>query len=365
MGSTTFATPARRAAAVAAFVMPFLAACSSDSPQTWLNPQGPVAQEILDLFWPITIAATVVFAVVQGLIVYSVWKFRARPGGPPAQQFHGNLTVELGSTIVTSLVFIVVLVMTVNTQRVLSAPLENPPPNAITVKAIGHQWWWEFQYVGDGITTASDLVVPVGVPVIIELTSVDVNHGFWVPMLAGKIDAIPGRVNRLWIQADRAGTYSSQCTVFCGLQHALMRFDVISLAPAEYAAWRKLQQSVPEAPAAPSTDPSIILQGKGAQLFQAGACKTCHTVQGTAANGQVGPALTHFAGRTSIAGKTLPSTVDDVKAWLRNPQAVKPGALMPNLNLKEDEVEALAAYLCRPTDKPLASGCQVPVATKK
>lgn len=364
MGSTSFASPARRAATAAALALPLLAGCSSDAPQSWLNTQGPASRAVIDLFWPITITAILVFFVVQGLIIYSVLKYRARPGGPEAEQFHGNLTVELGSTIITALVFIVVLAMTVNTQRVLSAPLDNPK-DALTIKVIGHQWWWEFQYADDGIITGSDMVIPTGKPIIVEITSADVIHSFWVPMLAGKMDAIPGRNNRMYLEADREGIYSAQCAEFCGIEHALMRFDVVAMAPDAYEKWRAVHKAVPAEPNATSTDPSIVLQAKGAQLFQAGACKTCHAIDGTAAKGKVGPNLTYFAGRTSIAGKTLPSTVENLKAWLRNPQAVKPGTLMPNLNLKEDEVDALAAYLCRPIDSSVSTGCQVPSAAKK
>jgi cytochrome c oxidase subunit 2 len=349
---------------VAVLAVPLLAGCSSEAPQSWVNAQGPAARAVIELFWPISIAATLVFFVVQGLIIYSVLKYRSRPGGPEAQQFHGNLTIELGSTIITALVFIVVVAMTVNTQRVLSAPLENPK-DALTIKVIGHQWWWEFQYVDDGIVTASDMVIPIGKPVIVEITSVDVIHSFWVPMLAGKMDAIPGRTNKMYLEAEREGIYSAQCAEFCGIEHALMRFDVVALSPGGYDKWRAVHKATAMEPIATSTDPSIVLQAKGAQLFQAGACKTCHAIDGTAAKGNVGPNLTYFAGRTSVAGKTLPNTVENVKTWLRNPQAVKPGNLMPNLNLKEDEIDALTAYLCRPIDPSVSTGCQVPVASKK
>jgi cytochrome c oxidase subunit 2 len=364
MELTTVASSTRRAVTVAVLAVPLLAGCSSEAPQSWVNAQGPAARAVIELFWPISIAATLVFFVVQGLIIYSVLKYRSRPGGPEAQQFHGNLTIELGSTIITALVFIVVVAMTVNTQRVLSAPLENPK-DALTIKVIGHQWWWEFQYVDDGIVTASDMVIPIGKPVIVEITSVDVIHSFWVPMLAGKMDAIPGRTNKMYLEAEREGIYSAQCAEFCGIEHALMRFDVVALSPGGYDKWRAVHKATAMEPIATSTDPSIVLQAKGAQLFQAGACKTCHAIDGTAAKGNVGPNLTYFAGRTSVAGKTLPNTVENVKTWLRNPQAVKPGNLMPNLNLKEDEIDALTAYLCRPIDPSVSTGCQVPVASKK
>lgn len=363
MGATQFATPARRWAALSTLALLGLVGCDSRSPQSWVNPQGPYAAAVYDLFLPILIAAVVVFVVVQGLIVYSVFKFRERPDGPPAQQFHGNLTVELGSTIVTALVFIVVLAMTVSTQRVLSAPLETPPADAIRVKAIGHQWWWEFEYEELGFVTASDMVIPTGSTVIVEVTSVDVIHAFWVPMLSGQISAIPGRTTHIWLKSEKDGTYSGVCNQFCGIQHALMRYAAISVPPTEFAAWVARQRTAPvtptTAPGGTSVDQSLVLQAKGAQLFAAGACKTCHMIRGTEAIGKVGPDLTHFGSRTSIASKTLPSTLENLKAWLRNPQAVKPGTIMPNLNLKEEDIDALAAYLCRPVDPSINSGCQV------
>lgn len=360
MGVSLAAISARSVRACAVLALLTLTACGSDAPQSWLTPKGPNAQAVLDLFWPITYAAIVVFVVVQGLIIYTVMKYRERPGGPEAQQFHGNFTVELTSTIITALVFIVVLAATVSTQRVLSAPLESPPADAITVKVIGHQWWWEFQYPDDDIVTASDLVVPTGTTVLLNITSADVIHSFWVPMLAGKIDAIPGRMNRMWIKADADGTYSAQCAEFCGIEHAMMRFQVRAVGPNEYKEWVVRQKTVPPTPVAPSgADASLILQAKGAQLFVGGSCKTCHAIKGTEAVGVVGPNLTHFGSRETIAAKTLTSTVPNLKTWLRNPQAVKPGTIMPNLNLKEDEIEALTAYLCRPIDPTLNTGCQV------
>ncbi len=371
MRATQFATPVRRWAALISVTLLGLVGCESRSPQSWVNPQGPYAATIYDLFLPILITAVVVFVVVQGLIVYSVIKYRERPGGAPAQQFHGNLTVELSSTIVTALVFVVVLVMTVNTQNVLSAPLESPPADAIRVKAIGHQWWWEFEYQDLGFVTASDMVIPTGSTVIVEVTSEDVIHAFWVPVLTGQISAIPGRSTQIWLKSEKDGTYSGVCNQFCGIQHALMRYSAISVPRSEFDTWAARQKSVPVAPKVSpgesTADQSLILQAKGVEVYLAGACKSCHMIQGIASVGKLGPNLTHFGSRTSIASKTLPNTVENLKAWLRNPQAVKPGTLMPNLNLKEEDIEALAAYLCRPVDPSITTGCQAPSAntTKK
>ena len=248
MGATHFATPARRWAALISLTLLGLVGCDSRSPQSWVNPQGPYASTIYDLFLPILITAVVVFVIVQGLIVYSVFKFRDRPGGPAAQQFHGNLTIELTSTIITALVFIVVLAMTVNTQQVLSAPLETPPADAIHVKAIGHQWWWEFEYQDSGFVTASDMVIPTGTTVIVEVTAADVIHAFWVPMLTGQVSGIPGRTNHIWLKSEKDGTYAGVCNQFCGIQHALMRYAAISVPRPEFDAWVARQQMAPVTP---------------------------------------------------------------------------------------------------------------------
>jgi cytochrome c oxidase subunit 2 len=194
--------------------------------------------------------------------------------------------------------------------------------------------------------------IPVGVPIRLQLESVDVIHSFWVPFLGGKTDAIPGRINHLWFQADEAGTYSGQCAEFCGIQHALMRLIVIAESQSQFDAWVRNERSIPAFAATPtpsgqppSAEASLV--SRGAQLFATGACITCHTVRGTPANARVGPELTHFGSRQTIAANTLQKDPEgnNLKRWLRNPQAVKLGNLMPNLNLSEPDIEALAAYL--------------------
>ncbi|MGH2350349.1 MAG: cytochrome c oxidase subunit II, partial [Chloroflexota bacterium] len=208
---------------------------------------------------------------------------------------------------------------------------------------IGHQWWWEFQYPELGVTTANELHIPVGVPINLELESADVIHSFWVPHLAGKTDAIPGRVNRLWFLADEPGTYNGQCAEFCGIEHALMRMLVIAESQSEFDAWVRNERSIPAFAATPTAQDSLVT--RGAQLFANGVCITCHTIRGTAAQGKVGPELTHVGSRQTIAANTLPNTPEGLERWLRNPQAVKPGNLMPNLNLSDEDIDALVAYL--------------------
>lgn len=329
-----------------------LGGCTTNNPQSTLEPKGFQAQEIYNLFvnwlfWP----AVVVFFAVEGLLLYSIFRFRARPGDPLPVQLHGNTRLEITWTIVPALILVVILGATFRTQAVLATP---PQGETIRVQVIGHQWWWEFVYPDLGVTTANELHIPVGVPVLLEMTSADVNHSFWVPHLAGKMDAIGGRINRMTFQADEAGVYSGQCAEFCGIQHAMMRVLTVAESRSEFDAWVRQQRSIPAfaaatpaagtaAGSAPAATESLVQ--RGAQVFANGACVTCHAVRGTPAQARVGPDLTHFGARRSIAANTLPNTPENLARWLRNPQAVKPGNLMPNLNLSDQDIQALVAYL--------------------
>jgi cytochrome c oxidase subunit 2 len=326
-----------------------LGGCTTNNPQSTLDPKGFYAREIYDLFvnwlfWP----AVVVFFAVEGLLLYSIFRFRARPGDPLPVQLHGNTRLEITWTIIPALILVVILGVTFRTQAVLATP---PQGETIRVQVIGHQWWWEFVYPDLGVTTANELHIPVGVPVELELTSADVNHSFWVPHLGGKMDLIGGRINRMTFQADEAGVYSGQCSEFCGIQHAMMRVLSVAESRSEFDAWVRQQRSIPAfsapaaTPAAGAAPATESLVQRGAQVFANGACITCHTVRGTPAQARVGPDLTHFGARRSIAANTLTNTPENLARWLRNPQAVKPGNLMPNLNLSDQDIQALVAYL--------------------
>jgi cytochrome c oxidase subunit 2 len=208
----------------------------------------------------------------------------------------------------------------------------------MTVKVIGHRFWWEYQYPDLNITTATDLVIPTGKVVNLELSSVDVIHSFWIPQLNGKTDAFPNHINTTWIQANTPGVYYGQCAELCGPSHANMRATVIAKTPEEFDQWVKDQQ-------AGAAQPTEALAQQGQQVLLAGACIGCHAIEGTAAQGKVGPNLTHMASRTSIAGGMLTNTEGNLKRWLTNPPAVKPDSVMPNLNLSQSDIAALTAYL--------------------
>jgi cytochrome c oxidase subunit 2 len=321
-----------------ALVMAVPAFAQENTPPSTLNPAGPNSAAIASLFNVVLIIATVVFVVVEGLILISAFRFRRRSKDTSEPtQVHGNTKAEIAWTILPALIVVTLFVMALQTQQTLDA---KPAAAAeqMTVKVIGHQFWWEYQYPDLGITTATDLVIPTGRVVNLELSSVDVIHSFWVPQLNGKTDAFPNHVNYTWIQANTPGIYYGQCAELCGASHANMRVVVVAKTPEEFDQWVKGQQ-------APAIEPTDALAQQGQLAFSAGACIGCHAIAGTAANGKTGPDLTHVGSRTSLAGGMLTNTEGNLRRWLANPPALKPGSIMPNLNLTRTEIDALTAYL--------------------
>jgi cytochrome c oxidase subunit 2 len=315
-----------------------LAACGQ-TPQSIIYPAGPVAaiqeQTVWLGFWIMTGIAVVVF----GLILYSIIRFRARGGateGEPAQ-IEGNHVLELTWTVVPIILLAVLAVPTV--KGAFASAVPPPSSDALHVKVVGHQWWWEFDYPDLGIVTATEMHIPVGRPVVLQVEASDVLHGFWVPRLAGKIDAIPGRSNTMWLEASQPGDYSGQCAEYCGTSHALMRFRVVASSPADFDAWvQKMQHPA-------NTQPQTGLAAEGYKVFSAVGCSACHTVDGTGFKGTVGPNLTNLGLRTTVASGILPNDDQGLAAWLANPQAVMPANDMPNLHLSQDQIRALIAYL--------------------
>jgi cytochrome c oxidase subunit 2 len=213
---------------------------------------------------------------------------------------------------------------------------------ALTVRVTGNQWWWEVRYQDSEpsriFMSANEIHVPVGETVKIELQSNDVIHSFWVPALAGKRDLIPGRPSELTIVADKPGVYRGQCAEFCGYQHAHMAITVVAQLRKEFDAWRKAQLSQAAAPASAE-------ERRGRQVFLSRGCVMCHTIRGTDAGGTTGPDLTHFASRQGVAADTLPMTRGALAAWIADPQAIKPGAKMPRVDLSADDLNAVVAYV--------------------
>jgi cytochrome c oxidase subunit 2 len=343
-----------------------LASCAPNASQDSLKPEGPYAQTIYDLFVPVFWVAVAVFVIVEGGIVLILIRYRHRKHRDqmPAQS-HGNTRLEIGWTILPAVVLAFVTVPTVATIWDLA---QKPPADALHITVEGHQWWWGFRYTdpdmtisyGDGPILVGDvMVIPTGRTVYLDLSSIGgqiggsdaeqdyaVIHSFWVPQLAGKQDVVPGRTNHILLEADHPGTYYGQCAEFCGLQHGRMKFRVLALSPSDFEAWVANEKQ-------PAVTSQEALARQGAELFangvsSGGQCIACHAIGGVNSGVNAGPDLTHFASdsHSCFAGCDWDtSDIEALKAWLRDPNAVKLGAKMPNYHLTEPEIDALVAYL--------------------
>lgn len=310
--------------------------------QNTLNPHSHAATDITNLFWVMTAVAFGGLALVTGLLVFA-WLRRGRcgvagdtddphPGERPAWFVVVGMGVVVPLTVVVAL-FIVSDWAIVN---VTQAPAASS--TAMTVKAVGHQWYWSFRYPGTKAVTADEMHIPVDTRVNLEATTADVIHSFWVPELNRKIDTIPGQQNRILLYANQADVYRGQCAEYCGLQHAHMGMLVFAQPKAEFRKWLRQQ-------AAPAATPTTALERRGEQVFLNGACSSCHAIRGTSAKGYVGPDLTHLASRSMLAGLTIPNTPDYLAEWITHSQHFKPGNQMPNFPLPRAQVRALVAYL--------------------
>jgi cytochrome c oxidase subunit 2 len=328
-----------RAAALAAVAI-LGAGCQwtrAQYPQTSLSPTSDYARAIdvilqQQVFWVV-----VIFVLVQTLVIVAVVRFRARPGAPEPRPVHGNTVFEIAWTIAPAIVLALVAVPTVKTIYHTQAPA---PKGALLVKAIGHQWWWEFQYPDLGVTTGSEMHVPVGTAVNVQITSVDVIHSFWFPAIGGKRDAVPSHTNAMWFTPDSLGVYTGQCAELCGVSHANMRMKLFVDTQADFKAWVAHQKQLPPEPDSVANAEAF----KGKQVFMGQACVGCHSIEGVSA-GVIGPNLTHVATRTAIAGAIFDNNAENLGKWISNPPGRKPGALMPNLGLSDEQVKALVAYL--------------------
>jgi cytochrome c oxidase subunit 2 len=334
---------ATRGSAIAVLSLTWACRASADPPvmTSIFDPVSPPAAEIYSLSVLVLGISAAIFVVVAGLIVYSIVRFRRRPGDddrePP--QIYGSNPIEVAWTVVPLLIVFVLFLVT--TRTLLAVQRAPAPPGALRVTVIGHQWWWEFRYPDLGIVTANELHVPASSlgdrrPTYLQLESVDVVHSFWIPQLNGKTDVIPNRVNSMWIEPMRPGLYLGQCAEYCGTQHAHMLLRVTAHPPDEFDAWVASQRS----PAA--VEASV---GAGRALFQSVACVNCHRVDGTIADGVFGPDLTHLMSRATIGAGVAPNTPDALRAWVNNPDQLKPGVLMPAMKLSRAEVDQIVAYL--------------------
>jgi len=292
----------------------------------------------------VTLVGWLNFAILLGLVL-ALWRSgRARADEPAdlssmGRHERGPYRGVVWSIGVSIALLLVLIVASVVTDRALARlALEN----AVNIDVTGHQWWWEIHYRGDqpsdNFTTANELHVPVGRPVVIKLAADDVIHSLWVPSLAGKKDLIPGRTSTLQFRADRPGRYRGQCAEFCGFQHAFMAFEVIAEPPDRFDAWVAAQRR-------PAADPADETMRRGQQVFLGSACVLCHAIAGTSAGASKAPDLTHLASRTTIAAGTLPNRPGEMARWIANPQDFKPGVNMPATTLSNEDMRALVSYL--------------------
>lgn len=307
--------------------------CGCGGMQSALDPRGPEAQSVAAVGWAMFAGAAAILLLVMGLALYAVY------GAPERRRRVRSRTFIVAGGVVFPVVTLsALLAYGVVSMRALRAAA---PAHAATIEVIGHRWWWEVRYhdTGGGMTIgANEIRIPAGQPVNLLLRSRDVIHSFWVPQLAGKLDLVPGRSNRLVLQADQPGVFRGQCAEYCGAQHARMAFHVVAEAPPAHAAWLVRQRQPAAVPAAPQ-----LLRGRDAFRSH---CAACHTVRGSTLARQPGPDLTHVAGRDFLAAGTLPNTRDNLLRYIAHSQEIKPGSGMPShAHLGEEALHDIVAYL--------------------
>ncbi|HET9366807.1 MAG TPA: cytochrome c oxidase subunit II [Candidatus Udaeobacter sp.] len=299
------------------------------------DPQSPQARAIYDLGIVSTIVFVLIFVIVTGAIVYAILRFRRREGEPDPKQFAGSERVEIIWTVIPFLIVVFLFVLTLRGMNRADPPPAPSPDLVVT----GHQFWWQADYPASGAATANEIHIPTGKPLSVRLDSKDVLHEFWVPELARKMTTVPGQANHIWLQADKPGTYIGQCSEFCGTQHAWMRILVVAEEPSKFEEWQRAQLQ-------PSQTPKSDGAVKGLALFQTSTCISCHAIRGvTGADADVAPDLTHVASRKQLGAGILENTPANMRLWLKSPQHIKPGALMPDFTFTDQQLDQLAEYL--------------------
>ncbi len=370
---------AARRLAPALLIALALAACGGTSeqyPQSTLHPKADFTRMLDDVFMTTVWWSVVVFVLVEGALLYVIFKYRGKPNDAEPAQVHGNTTLEIIWTAIPALILAMIAVPTV---RAIFRTYEVPKGEALLVEVTGRQWWWEFRYPEYGVVTANELRVPTGRVVTLKMKTADVLHSFWLPQLASKRDVFPDRATTLWFRADSAGFYSGQCAEFCGLQHARMGFHVAALSPADFDAYiaglRGTGTPVPadttsRTPTAPAAAPTTTVPtlgaaaqqapapaarqaapdtttpaGEGAKLFATRGCIGCHTLDATSKAAMIGPNLANVGSRRYIGAGTLLNNDENLARWIFNPQLIKHGVLMQPMGLTMEQARSVAAYL--------------------
>ncbi len=315
-------------------------------PQTIYAPASDYAEDVLWLQNYITVLGVVVGVLIFAIMAFILFRFRHRPGSGEPEQVQGNTRLELAWTLIPAVILAFVAVPTVQSIFATQPNIDELPANTLPIDVIGWQWWWEFRYTlpgGETVITANEIHVPVGTPILLRMTARDVLHSFWVPQMGGKRDLMPNRTNYIYFTPQEPGIYLGQCAEYCGDSHALMRMRLIAHAPDAFAAWLRNEAS-------PAVEPlpqdSALLLGK--QFVTQGACAGCHTIDGTQMVGRLGPDLTHFGRRRTLAAGILENNAVNLTAWLHDAPAIKPGSKMPaieGLGITEEQVPYVVAYL--------------------
>jgi cytochrome c oxidase subunit 2 len=328
------AVPWRAAGAclVGAVILLGGAACAQIGSSDPVTDQGRLISDLFNLELGL---ALLLFLLVGGLLAAIIVRFRGRPGEADPPQVTGNRKLEVTWTVLPVLLLACLFVLTVRTMNAV----DTASPDELPIQVIGHQWWWEFQYPGLGIVAANELHVPVNAPLRLDLQSADVIHSFWLPQFGWMQDNVPGKTNQMRVRVNQVGNYVGACTQFCGVEHARMRLRVSVQPRDQFDAWVERQRQAAAAPASAAA-------AHGQQVFQQRTCANCHAIQGTSAQGKVGPDLTHLASRATIGAGTLDNTPANLRRWVKNAQEVKPGVLMPSFtNLSDTDLSDLVSYL--------------------
>jgi cytochrome c oxidase subunit 2 len=305
-------------------------------PQSILQPAGIQAARVAYLWWTMFWICTAVWVAVATAALIAIRRGRASASTASDSQIARAVVIAGG---VTGVVVIGLLFQSVVTGRALDTLRT---PQALRIQVTGNQWWWDVQYANPvpslRVTTANEIHIPAGRPVVFDLLSNDVIHSFWIPNLQGKIDLVPGRLNELWLQADRPGVYRGQCAEYCGVQHAKMAFVVVVDPPDVFERWLAANRAPAPAPATPE-------QARGKDVIERGPCAMCHTIAGTSAGGRTAPDLTHVASRSTLGAGSIPNTRGHLAGWIADPQQIKPGNRMPPQALTGEDLQAVLAYM--------------------
>lgn len=278
--------------------------------------------------------AAVVFLVVVVSVVWSVIRFRSRGAATEPRQIFGSRNVEVLWTVLPLLIVTGLFIVTVRAMVLIDAPQDSSRPPDLVVT--GHQWWWDARYP-NGVVVPWDIHIPVGRRLLVRIESANVIHDFWVPDLARKMDAVPGRWSYIWLEADTPGTYAGACSEFCGAQHAWMRFRVIAEPESDFDAWLTNEggETGNDIPVAPGADERLFIN----------KCLQCHATVARALSPEKGPSLVHLASREFLGGGIARNTPENLMLWLTDPQAAKPGNRMPKVPLTDAERATILGYL--------------------